>query len=124
MAQIKPGESGIQVDEKSGIKIAILPIPGTFLELIQPLAGSKNRFSKLLAERGEGLGWICFHEEDYDDRVATLKKNRFSVEEDIAISFPGYQFRVAGVSPEKAGGFWLEFANKKALPDFLIKHEF
>jgi methylmalonyl-CoA/ethylmalonyl-CoA epimerase len=121
---IKPWKNGIQENKETGQKMAILPIPGTFLELIQPPTKTENRFNRLLKERGEGIGWICFHEDDYDARVATLKTNGFPVEEDMPTAFPGHKFRVAWVPPQAAGGFWLEFADKKALPDFLIKHEF
>lgn len=119
---LTPWGKGIQENE-TGQKMVILPLQGTFLELIEPSHRVENRFNEML-KQGEGVYWICFHVDNYDEKFNELKKKGIPVEEMVAKSFPGHEFRVAWVPPEYTHGVWIELAEKARIPQFLIDHTF
>lgn len=91
---------------------------GARIELIQPKPGVTSRFSKFMAERGEGVFGLSIFVTEFDKEVARLKKAGVPLEEDyqarVHAKFP---FRIAWVPPTAGGhGVWLEFVDSDALP--------
>ena len=105
------------VGETAERRLAMLPTKGgARIELIQPKPGDKNRFSKFLKERGEGVVGLSIFCTNFDEEVANLKKKGVPIEEEIGTVHPGYPFRIAWVPPERAHGVWLEYVDSEALP--------
>jgi catechol 2,3-dioxygenase-like lactoylglutathione lyase family enzyme len=91
---------------------------GARIELIQPKPGITSRFSKFMAERGEGVFGLSIFVTEFDKEVARLKKAGVPLEEynqtRVHAKFP---FRIAWVPPAAGGhGVWLEFVDAEALP--------
>lgn len=114
----------IEVPETGQRMVLTHPLGGTFVEFIQPPTHTENRYSRFLKERGEGLFHLCFFSDDYDAEVGVLKEKGYPVEEVVATAFAGHEFRVAWLPPQSARGVWIEIAEKAAIPDFLVNHDF
>ena len=112
---LSPGDHGVVEDVENGVKLLSLPAGSTFIELIQPTRPD-NRFARFLRERGEGLFHLSFASEDYDEVVGAWREKGYSLEEEMANSFPGHPFRLAWVTPESARGVWLELSDEAAIP--------
>lgn len=67
---------------RSGIdvEIAFVPIGGVCLELIQPLKGSQSRFTKFIAEKGEGVHHLALQVKNIEEAVGVMKKQGLSFE--------------------------------------------
>jgi len=123
MLGLKPWDQGIIEDAENGVLLLSLPTGNTFIELIQPTR-SDNRFARHLEERGEGLFHLCFLTKDYDKEVGSWKDKGYSIEEEMANSFPGHPFRLAWVTPAAAKGLWVELSDAAAIPDHIRNHRF
>lgn len=95
----------------------------TFIELIQPTR-SDNRFARFLEERGGGLFHLCFFTEEFDKETELWKRKGYSVEIEIANSFPSHPFRLAWLSPESTGGVWIELSDAAAIPEHIRNPKF
>lgn len=90
-----------------GIKVAILPIGDTRIELVAPLH-DKSEVSAFLAKKGAGLHHIALRVSDVDAGVAELKDKGVRIAQEPA---PGaHGCRVAFVHPKSTGGVLLELS--------------
>lgn len=113
-------EDGGFVADLPKFRVAMFPfVGGARVELIEPKMHVESRFRTFLQERGEGAMAVSFFCDSYDSQVADLKKNGFTVEEEVqADLFPDKPFRMAWVPPREAHGIWLEFVGLEDLPEF------
>jgi methylmalonyl-CoA epimerase len=123
MLGLTPWSMGVVEDSENGVRLLSLPIGGTFIELIQPTR-SGNRFARFLKERGGGLFHLCFFTDDFDKEVKAWKEKGYSVEEEMANSFPGHPFRLAWLPPKSTQGIWIELSDAAAIPEQIRHHEF
>ena len=125
MLGLTPWNRGILENKKTGQRMVITrPRGGTFLEFIQPPTRVESRHSKYLKEHGEGLFHLCFFSDDFDADIKGLKAKGFPLEEETVAIFPGVQFRIAWLPPQSTKGVWIEIADKAAIPEFLVNHDF
>jgi catechol 2,3-dioxygenase-like lactoylglutathione lyase family enzyme len=99
-------------------RVSMLQTPaGTRIEFIEPKPGTDTRFSRFLAEKGEGVFGLSIFVEGFDKEIAGLKSKGVRVEEETQASIhPNYPFRIGWVPPEEGHGVWLEFVDSEALP--------
>jgi len=111
-------ETNRKLGEMPECRIAMLNTPaGARIELIQPKPGKESRFSRFLAERGEGVFGLSIFVDNFDLEVKELKEKGVPVESDYqAAIHPGHPFRIAWVPPSEGHGVWLEFVDSEALP--------
>jgi methylmalonyl-CoA/ethylmalonyl-CoA epimerase len=125
MLGLTPWNRGILENRKTGQRMVITrPRGGTFLEFIQPPTRAESRHSRYMQEHGEGLFHLCFFSDDFDADVKALKRKGFALEEETVSIFPGVQFRIVWIPPQSTRGVWIEIADKAAIPDFLVNHDF
>ena len=94
-----------------GIKVAMLPIGDTRIELVAPLR-EDSEVSAFLAKRGGGIHHIALKTDDVDGDVAELKAKGVKMAQDPA---PGaHGCRVAFVHPKATGGVLLELSTPPA----------
>ena len=90
-----------------GIRVAMLPIGDTRIELVAPLH-DKSEVSAFLAKRGGGIHHIALKTDDVDGDIAELKAKGIQIAQDPA---PGaHDCRVAFVHPKATGGVLLELS--------------
>jgi methylmalonyl-CoA epimerase len=94
---------GVIEDEKSGIRVGLLPIGENSLELIQP-TDPDNRCAAFLRENGEGLFHVALFVDDYDNAVADLEERGFPVELTEEDAVPGTTVRLGWLVPKVTGG--------------------
>lgn len=58
------------------LKVAVIPVSGTNLELLQPTSEESTVF-KFLQKRGEGIHHIAFHVENLEEAVRNLKEKGY-----------------------------------------------
>jgi methylmalonyl-CoA/ethylmalonyl-CoA epimerase len=122
---ITPWNRGILENPETGQRVVLTrPLGSTFIEFIQPPTRAESRHSRHMKEHGEGLFHLCFFSDDFDAEISALKEKGFQMEEEVARVFPGHEFRIAWLQPQSTHGVWIEIADKAALPDFLVNHEF
>ncbi len=95
-------------------RTAFLPVPGTQIELIEPLDG-QGPVQKFLDTRGGGLHHLCFETDDIEADMARLKERgyRFLTEAPT----PGaHGTRVVFIHPKSAGGVLIELAEHPQHP--------
>jgi catechol 2,3-dioxygenase-like lactoylglutathione lyase family enzyme len=115
--QLTP-EKNRAIGELRECRIAMLAArEGARIELIQPKPGMETRFSRFLAERGEGVFGLSIFVSDFDAEVNRLKKKGVPLENDYqAAVHPQFPFRIAWVPPGESHGVWLEIVDAEALP--------
>ena len=88
-----------------GIKVAMLPIGGTRIELVTPLRAD-SEVSAFLDKRGGGIHHIALTTDDVDRDTAALAANGVRIAQQPA---PGaHGCRVSFVHPKATGGVLLE----------------
>ena len=90
-----------------GIKVAILPIGDTRIELVAPLH-ERSEVSAFLDQRGGGLHHLALRVTDVDAAVADLKGQGVRIAQEPAAGAHGC--RVAFVHPKATGGVLLELS--------------
>lgn len=94
-----------------GIKVAMLPVGDTRIELITPLREG-SEVSAFLDKRGGGIHHIALKTDDVDGDVAELKAKGVRMAQDPS---PGaHGCRVAFVHPKATGGVLLELSTPPA----------
>lgn len=94
-----------------GIKVAMLPVGDTRIELITPLR-EDSEVSAFLDKRGGGIHHIALKTDDVDGDVAELKAKGVRMAQDPS---PGaHGCRVAFVHPKATGGVLLELSTPPA----------
>lgn len=90
-----------------GIRVAMLPVGETRIELVMPLH-DKSEVSAFLEKRGGGIHHIALKTDDVDGDIAELKAKGVKIAQDPA---PGaHGCRVAFVHPKATGGVLLELS--------------
>jgi len=112
---ISPWKNGVVEDTPNGVRILILPVADTFIELLQPTKPG-NRYARFLAEKGGGLFHICCFVDDFEKRVSEAKKNGIPVEEEMGFLFPEHPFKLAWLPPSSPQGIWIELVDMADVP--------
>ena len=87
---------------------AFLPIDGTKIELIHPIAG-EGPVAAYLEQRGGGLHHLCFETDDIEADMARLKEKGYRFLSEAPK--PGaHGTRVAFIHPKSCGGVLIELA--------------
>ena len=90
-----------------GIRVAMLPIGDTRIELVMPLH-DHSEVSAFLQKRGGGIHHIALRTDDVDADIAELKSQGLKIAQEPA---PGaHGCRVAFVHPKATGGVLLELS--------------
>lgn len=91
---------------------AFLPIEGTRIELVHPLAG-EGPIAKFLEKRGPGLHHLCFATDDLDGDVGRLRAKGYVFLSDAPK--PGaHGTRVIFIHPKSCDGVLIELAEHKS----------
>lgn len=98
--------------EDRGIRVAMLPIGETRIELITPLREG-SEVSAFLEKRGGGIHHMCFSVDDVDADVEDLKREGVRLTADKAA--PGaHGCQVAFIHPKASGGTLIELSTPPA----------
>jgi len=92
------------------VKIAILPVGQSQIELLEPI-GEDSGVAKFLASRGEGVHHICLEVDDIDDALQGLKAKGVRLINETAV--PGAHGRVAFIHPKATHGVLIELVEHK-----------
>lgn len=93
-----------------GIRVAMLPIGDTRIELVMPLRDD-SEVSAFLAKRGGGIHHIALKTDDVDADVKELEHKGVRIAQQPG---PGaHECRVAFVHPKATGGVLLELSTSK-----------
>ena len=95
-----------EVVESEQVRLVMVPVGDTRLELLEPLSES-SPIAKFIAKRGEGLHHVSLRVPDLAVAVQRLKKDGVRlVSEEMKIGAGGHRF--VFVHPSSAGGVLLE----------------
>ena len=95
-----------EVVESEGVRLVMVPVGETRLELLEPLS-ENSPIAKFIAKRGEGLHHVSLRVPDLAAAVERLKKDGVRlVSEEMKIGAGGHRF--VFVHPSSAGGVLLE----------------
>jgi len=98
--------SGEEIVESEQVRLVMVPVGETRLELLEPLSES-SPIAKFIAKRGEGLHHVSLRVPDLAAAVERLKKDGVRlVSEEMKIGAGGDRF--VFVHPSSAGGVLLE----------------
>jgi methylmalonyl-CoA epimerase len=96
-----------------GIKVAMLPIGDTRIELVTPMRDG-SEVSAFLEKRGGGIHHIALKTDDVDGDIAELKQKGVRIAQEPS---PGaHGCRVAFVHPKSTGGVLLELSTPPKSP--------
>ena len=100
----------IEVVEDQGVRVAILPIGESRIELLEP-TGDETPVGKFIAKRGTGIHHLCVEVEDVAAKLADLKaKGVRLIDEQPRIGAGGAL--VAFVHPASTGGVLIELTQR------------
>ena len=95
-----------QTVESQGVDEAMLPVGGSFVQLLQPLS-EDSPVGRFLAKRGEGMHHVAFAVADIEQALAHLKaEGARLVDEEPRIGGGGH--RIAFVHPKAFAGTLIE----------------
>jgi methylmalonyl-CoA/ethylmalonyl-CoA epimerase len=95
-----------EVVESEQVRLVMVPVGETRLELLEPLSES-SPIAKFIAKRGEGLHHVSLRVPDLAAAVERLKKDGVRlVSEEMKVGAGGHHF--VFVHPSSAGGVLLE----------------
>ncbi len=95
-----------EVIEEQGVEEAMLPVGGSFVQLLQPL-GPDTTVGRFLARRGEGLHHLAFAVADIEAALAHLRAEGAQLI-DQSPRIGGRGARVAFVHPKSFAGTLVE----------------
>lgn len=95
-----------EVVEEQGVEEAMLPVGGSFVQLLQPLR-SDSPVGKFLEKRGEGMHHIAFAVDDIDSALAHLASQGARLI-DPEPRIGGGGARIAFVHPKELAGTLIE----------------
>jgi methylmalonyl-CoA epimerase len=99
-----------EVVEDEQVKVVMIPVGESRLELLEPTAADST-VAKFLAKRGEGLHHISLRVPDLAASVAKLKQEGVRlISDEIKIGAGGHRY--VFVHPSSAGGVLLELVEK------------
>jgi len=97
--------SGEEIVPQEKVRVAMLPLGATRLELLEPTA-EDSVIAKFLLKRGEGLHHVALRVSDIDATFARLRGSVRLVREEIGIGAGGHKYFF--VHPASAGGVLVE----------------
>ena len=98
--------SAEEVVESEQVRLVMVPVGETRLELLEPLSES-SPIAKFIAKRGEGLHHVSLRVPDLAAAVERLKRDGVRlISEELKIGAGGHRF--VFVHPSSAGGVLLE----------------
>ena len=101
-----------EVVESEGVRLVMVPVGETRLELLEPLSEA-SPIAKFIAKRGEGLHHVSLRVPDLAAAVERLKKDGVRlISEEIKIGAGGHHY--VFVHPSSAGGVLLELVQDGA----------
>jgi methylmalonyl-CoA epimerase len=101
-----------EVVESEGVRLVMVPVGETRLELLEPLSEA-SPIAKFIAKRGEGLHHVSLRVPDLEAAVERLKKDGVRlISEQIKIGAGGHRY--VFVHPSSAGGVLLELVQDGA----------
>lgn len=104
-------ELGLEVEleetlEEMGIKVALYPVSGTYIELLQGLTG-EDVISRFVAKRGEGFHHLAFTVKDIEKKLKELEeKGILLIDREPRVGLEGK--RIAFLHPSSTGGTLME----------------
>ncbi len=103
-----------EVVESEQVRLVMVPVGETRLELLEPLSES-SPIAKFIAKRGEGLHHVSLRVPDLAAAVERLKKDGVRlISEEMKIGAGGHRF--VFVHPSSAGGVLLELVEDGGRP--------
>jgi len=99
----------IEALPEQGMRVALLPVGGAEIELVQPLDPNSG-VARFLASRGEGLHHICLEVDDVDRELEQLEKKGVRLIDKKGRR--GLVGKVAFIHPEATRGVLIELAQK------------
>ncbi len=100
----------IEVVEDQGVRVAMLPIGESRIELLEP-TGEETPVGKFIAKRGAGIHHLCVEVEDVAAKLTDLKaKGVRLIDEQPRIGAGGAL--VAFVHPASTGGVLIELTQR------------
>ena len=119
MLNLELAEWGVFGAPEQGIRLALLPIGDSYLELLQPTGGGGRvaaRLSEHLEAKGEGLFHISIFSDDYDNEIRALEDKGYTLEEELLNFVEGITHRLAFLSPSQTSGVWIEIVDASNIP--------
>jgi methylmalonyl-CoA epimerase len=102
------GEESIEGEK---VRVAMLPVGDSRLELLEPTADD-SPIAKFLAKRGEGLHHVALHVDDLSGAVERLKKQGARlISDEIKVGAGGHLY--VFVHPASTGGVLLELVQEE-----------
>ena len=102
------GEESVESEK---VKVAMVPLGGSRIELLEPTSDD-SAIAKFLAKRGEGLHHVALHVENLQGTVDKLKANGARlISDEIKIGAGGHMY--VFVHPASAGGVLLELVQEQ-----------
>ncbi len=102
------GEESVEGEK---VRVAMLPVGDSRLELLEPTADD-SPIAKFLAKRGEGLHHVALHVDDLSGAVEQLKKQGARlISDEIKIGAGGHLY--VFVHPASTGGVLLELVQEE-----------
>jgi len=96
--------------DSQGVRVAILPVGATWLELIEPL-DEASPVGRFLSRHGEGIHHICFEVDDLEATLAQLKEHGMRLVDDKPRQ--GVEgARIAFVHPASTHGVLIELHDR------------
>jgi len=103
-----------EVVEHEQVKVAMIPIGESRIELLQPTS-EESTVARFLAKRGEGLHHVALHVPNLSEAVEQLKaKGTRLVSDEIKVGAGGHLY--VFVHPSSAGGVLLELCQDPVSP--------
>ncbi|MBU2009686.1 MAG: methylmalonyl-CoA epimerase [Chloroflexi bacterium] len=99
----------IEALPEQGVRVALLPVGGSEIELVEPLDPNSG-VGRFLESRGEGLHHICLEVDDVDRELVELEKKGVRLIDKKGRS--GLVGKVAFIHPEATRGVLIELAQK------------
>jgi len=101
---------GIEVVEDQGVRVAMLPIGESRIELLEAI-GEETSVGKFLAKRGPGIHHLCVEVNDINAKLGELKaRGARLIDERPRIGAGGAL--VAFIHPSSTGGVLIELTQK------------
>ena len=97
-----------------GVRLAILPLGDSAVELIEPLRDG-TKIGRWMDERGEGLHHICLEVDQIDAALADLKARGVALLDDVA-RLGHHGSRIAFIDPTETPGLLVELLETRANP--------
>ncbi|REJ79919.1 MAG: methylmalonyl-CoA epimerase [Acidobacteria bacterium] len=104
--------AAIEEVAEEGVRVAMLPVGGTRIELLEPTR-EDSAIARFLATRGPGIHHVCMASDDVDDDDASLRAKGHRLIRDAPSPGAGGS-RVQFIHPKSAGGVLVELAEHAA----------